>query len=239
MEPEKLVDEEGRRIDGRLWNELRPIKIQVGILKNADGSAYIEQGRSKILAAVYGPRELHPRHLALPDKAALRCRYHMAPFSTEVRKSPAPSRREIEISKVIREALEYVVFSELYPRSAIDIFIEVVQSDGGTRCTGLTAAALALADAGIPMRDLVAACAAGKVGGQIVLDLNDVEDKYGEADMPVAYLPNLGEVVLLQMNGVLEPDEFDEALDLAIEGCKQIYQLQRLALKQRYGVSES
>ncbi len=239
MKPEKLVDEEGRRIDGRLWNELRPIKIQVGILKNADGSAYIEQGRSKILAAVYGPRELHPRHLALPDKAALRCRYHMAPFSTEVRKSPAPSRREIEISKVIREALEYVVFSELYPRSAIDIFIEVVQSDGGTRCTGLTAAALALADAGIPMRDLVAACAVGKVSGQIVLDLNDMEDKYGEADMPVAYLPNLGEVVLLQMNGVLEPDEFDEALDLAIEGCKQIYQLQRLALKQRYGVSES
>lgn len=239
MKPEKLVDEEGRRIDGRLWNELRPIKIQVGILKNADGSAYIEQGRSKILAAVYGPRELHPRHLALPDKAALRCRYHMAPFSTEVRKSPAPSRREIEISKVIREALEYVVFSELYPRSAIDIFIEVVQSDGGTRCTGLTAAALALADAGMPMRDLVAACAVGKVSGQIVLDLNDMEDKYGEADMPVAYLPNLGEVVLLQMNGVLEPDEFDEALDLAIEGCKQIYQLQRLALKQRYGVSES
>ncbi|MEM2092290.1 MAG: exosome complex exonuclease Rrp41, partial [Candidatus Bathyarchaeia archaeon] len=188
----------------------------------------------KILAAVYGPREVHPRHLALPDRALLRCRYHMAPFSVEERKSPAPSRREIELSKVIKEALEPAVFLEKFPRTSIDIFIEVLQADGGTRCAGTTVAALALADAGIPMRDLVVACAAGKVDGVLVLDLNDLEDKEGEADLPVAYMPNLGLVSLLQMDGLLTIEEFKQALNLAIEGCKQIYKLQKEALKAKY-----
>lgn len=230
----KLIDENGLRVDGRKPNELRPIKMEVSVLSNADGSAYIEQGKSKILAAVYGPREVHPRHLALPDRALLRCRYHMAPFSVEERKSPAPSRREIELSKVIRQALEPAVFLEKFPRTSIDIFIEVLQADGGTRCAGTTAAALALADAGIPMKDLVVACAAGKVDGILVLDLNDIEDKEGEADLPVAYMPNLGVVSLLQMDGLLTIDEFKQALNMAIEGCKQIYKMQKEALKAKY-----
>jgi len=232
--PERLIDENMLRVDGRRWNELRPIKLEVGILSNADGSAYIEQGRSKILAAVYGPRELHPRHLALPDRAMLRCRYHMAPFSVEERKSPAPSRREIELSKVIREALEPTIFLELYPRTAIDLYIEILQADGGTRCAGITVASLALADAGIPMRDLVVACAAGKVDGQIVLDLNDVEDKLGEADVPLAMMPSLGAITLLQMDGMLTVEEFEQAINLAMEGCRQIYKLQKEALKAKY-----
>jgi exosome complex component RRP41 len=231
---EKLVDRKGLRLDGRRPDELRPIKIEVGVLSNADGSAYIEQGKNKILAAVYGPKELHPKHLALPDRMVLRCRYHMAPFSVQERKSPAPSRREIELSKVIREALEPAVFVEYYPRTAVDIFIEVLQADGSTRCTSITAASLALADAGVPMRDLVAACSAGKVEDLIVLDLNDVEDKVGSADVPVAYMPNLAAITLLQMDGILTPEEFEEAVKLAIEGCRKIYIMQKEALKARY-----
>jgi exosome complex component RRP41 len=231
---EKLVDRKGLRLDGRRPDELRPIKIEVGVLSNADGSAYIEQGKNKILAAVYGPKELHPKHLALPDRMVLRCRYHMAPFSVQERKSPAPSRREIELSKVIREALEPAVFVEYYPRTAVDIFIEVLQADGSTRCTSITAASLALADAGVPMRDLVAACSAGKVEDLIVLDLNDVEDKVGSADVPVAYMPNLAAITLLQMDGILTPEEFEEAVKLAIEGCRKIYVMQKEALKARY-----
>ena len=232
--PEKLIDENGIRVDGRKLDELRPIKIEVNVLGNADGSAYIEQGKNKILAAVYGPKEVHPRHLALPDRALLRCRYHMAPFSVEERKSPAPSRREIEISKVIREALSPSVFVEYYPRTSIDIFIEVLQADGGTRCAGITAASLALADAGIPMRELVAACAAGKVEGHLVLDMNGSEDNRGEADVPLALMPNLNAVTLLQMNGMLTADEFEQVVNLALKGCEQVYALQKEALKARY-----
>ena len=230
----KLIMEDGRRIDGRKPNELRPIRMQVGVLYNANGSALVEYGNTKVLAAVYGPREPQQRHMALPYRAIIRCRYHMAPFSTHERKSPAPSRREIELSKVIREALEPVVMTEMFPRTSIDIFIEVLNADGGTRTASVTAASLALADAGIPMRDLVAGVAVGKVNGVLVLDINEAEDMYGEADMPVAAAPSLGLITLLQLNGVLTPDEFKKALDMALNGINKIYQMQKETLKKKY-----
>jgi len=234
--PVRLLDENGLRVDGRKFDELRPLKMEVGTLDKADGSAYVEHGRNKILAAVYGPREAHPKHIALADRAVVRCRYHMAPFSTDERKSPAPSRRELELSKVIREALEPAIMSEYYPRSTIDIFIEVLQADAGTRCAGITAAALALADAGIPMRELVAGCAAGKIDGKVVLDLSDVEDKQGEADLPVALMPKSNVIGLLQMDGSLTEDEFKQALDMSTDACRRIYEMQRETLRQKYHV---
>jgi exosome complex component RRP41 len=233
---EKLIDKKGIRSDGRKADELRPLKLQVGVLSNADGSAYIEHGKNKILAAAFGPREMHPKHLAMPDRMVLRCRYHMAPFSVQERKSPAPSRREVELSKVIKEALEPALFPELYPRTGVDVFVEVLQADGGTRCASITAAALAIADAGVPMRDLVVACAAGKVEETIVLDLYDAEDKLGAADVPVAYMPNLNAVTLLQMDGILSAEEFEKALSMAMDGCKKIYEMQKEALKTKYMV---
>ena len=118
---EKLIDKKGIRLDGRKVDELRPVKMEVGVLPNADGSAYLEQGRNKILVGVYGPKEAHPRHIAQQDRAVIQCRYHMAPFSVDERKSPAPSRRDVELSKVIREALEPAVFLEYYPLSLIHI----------------------------------------------------------------------------------------------------------------------
>ncbi|BEP18483.1 exosome complex exonuclease Rrp41 [Pyrofollis japonicus] len=222
------------RIDGRLPEQLRPIRIEVGVLGNADGSALVEYGATRVLAAVYGPREAHPRHMALPDRAIIRCRYHMAPFSTEERKTPAPTRREVELSKVIREALESVVITEMYPRTSIDVYMEVLQSDGGTRTAAITAASLALADAGIAMRDLVAGVAVGKVDGVLVLDINEIEDNYAEADMPVAMAPSLDKVLLLQLNGVLSHEEFIKALELARKGILEIYRLQKEALRKKY-----
>ncbi|MFH0847905.1 MAG: exosome complex exonuclease Rrp41 [archaeon] len=230
----ELINKDGKRIDGRGLYDLRPIKLEVGLLDKADGSALLVQGKNRILAAVYGPREAHPKHIALPHRAVLRCRYHMAPFSVDERKSPAPSRREQEISKVIREALEPAVLSEYYPRTTIDLFVEVLQSDGGSRCAGINAASLAIADAGIPMKGLVAACAAGKIAGRVALDMSDTEDKQGDADLPVAYIPRTDRVSLLQMDGTLSQEEFDEALSLAIKACKEIHVQQQAALKEKY-----
>lgn len=229
-----LIAEDGTRIDGRKPDELRPVRISVGVLKNANGSALVEYGKTKVIAAVYGPREAVPRHISMPDRAVLRVRYHMAPFSTEERKSPAPTRREIELSKVIREALESVVFTQLFPRTGIDIFIEVLQADGGTRTAGLTAASLALADAGIPMKDLVVGVAIGKVNGVLVVDINEAEDEHGEADLPIGIAPNLGEIVLFQLNGVLSRDEIKTALELAFKASEQIYKVAKEALHRKY-----
>lgn len=229
-----LLDENGIRCDGRKINEPRRIMIKAGVLKNANGSAYIEFGENKILAGVFGPRDVHPKHLANTDRGILRCRYHMQPFSVSERKNPAPSRREIEISKVIKEALEPAVMLESFPRTVVDVFIEILQADGGSRCAALDAAAVALADAGIPMRDMVSACAAGKVADTIVLDINNEEDQEGQADMPVAYMPNLGKVTLLQLDGVLTAEEYEKCVNTAVDGCKLVYEVQKNALREKF-----
>jgi exosome complex component RRP41 len=238
MSKRKRRTKKKKRYDGREPNELRPIKIESGVLPNADGSAYIEMGRNKIVVGVFGPREMHPKRLAKPNMATLRCRYHMAPFSVDPRRSPAPSRRDNEISMVMRYALEPAVFLERYPRSVIDVYAEILEADGGTRTACINAATVALVDAGIPMRDLVASCAAGKIDDQLVLDLGDYEDKEGQADIPVAYMSKLEKVTLLQMDGIVSTEEFEKCVDLAIDGCRQIYEMQREALKKKYGLDE-
>ena len=229
-----LLDENGKRSDGRTVNETRKVMIKAGVLKNANGSAYIEFGENKILAGIYGPRDVHPKHLSNPDTGILRCRYHMSPFSVGERKNPAPSRREVEISKVIKEALEPAVILDQFPRTVVDIFLEILQADGGTRCAALAAASVALADAGIPMRDMVSACAAGKVADTVILDVNNEEDQAGQADMPMGYMPNLKKITLLQLDGVLTPEEYKKCVEVGIDGCNQVYEIQKKALEEKY-----
>ena len=231
--PEKLIVD-GKRLDGRGPFDMRSIKFTAGVLKRADGSCYLEFGGNKVMAAVYGPREVHPRHMQNASRAIVRYRYNMASFSVEERKRPGPDRRSIEISKVSREALEGVVMEELYPRSAIDVFVEILQADAGSRVAGINAASVALADAGIPMKCLVSAVAVGKIDGEVVLDLNKDEDNYGSADLPIA-MNQFGEITLCQMDGHLTEEEFSRAMDMAVEGCKKIHELQKQALIDKYG----
>jgi exosome complex component RRP41 len=231
-----LLSPEGLRIDGRKLNELRPLSIRAGALHQADGSAFVEWGANKVLAAVYGPREVHPRHLQQNHKAVIQCKYNMAAFSVDERKRPGLDRRSQEISKVIGEAFESVVFAEEFPRTSIDVYIEVLQANAGTRCAGLVAASVALADAGIPMADLLPAVAVGKVGGAIALDLKKEEDNFGEADLPMALVPQSGRLVLLQMEGHMTEPELSQALDLGVQGCRDIYEKMKQALRDRYAV---
>jgi exosome complex component RRP41 len=232
--PEKLFREDGKRLDGRDKNELRPIKMEVGVISNADGSAYLEWGNNKIYAAVYGPREVHPHHLAKPDRGILRVFYRMATFSVFERKRPAPGRREKEISMIISDCIEPVLFLELYPGTAFEVFIEVMDADGGTRCASTTVAALALADAGVPMKSLVTSVAVGKIDGQLVTDLSGIEDKAGEADLPCAITWFNEELSLLQFDGDMSIDELNESLLNARNALNDIHQIQLEALKSKY-----
>ncbi|MFX0187519.1 MAG: exosome complex exonuclease Rrp41 [Candidatus Hodarchaeota archaeon] len=232
--PDNLFREDGKRLDGRDKNELRDIKMQVGILKNADGSAYIEWGNNKIFAAVFGPREVHPHHLAKPDRGILRVFYRMATYSVFERKRPAPGRREKEISMIIADCLEPVLFLELYPGTAFEIFIEVIDADGGTRCASTTVASLALADAGVPMKSMVTAIAVGKIDGELVVDLSGIEDKAGEADLPIAITWYNNGISLLQFDGDMDLEEIDKTLSLAKEAADKIYKIQVAALKNKY-----
>ncbi len=230
----KLINEDGTRIDGRTAEELRPIKIETDVLNRADGSAMIEWGGNKIMVAVYGPREAYPKHTQDINKAIVKARYNMAAFSVDERKRPGPDRRSVEISKVISEALAASIMVERFPRSQIDVFIEVLQADAGTRIAGITAASVAVAAAGIPMRDFVVGCTAGKVEGRIVLDLSKEEDNFGQADLPMAVLPGSDRVVLMQMDGDLSVDEFNQATEMILRATKRINQIQREALTTKY-----
>ncbi|MFX0087886.1 MAG: exosome complex exonuclease Rrp41, partial [Candidatus Hodarchaeota archaeon] len=124
-EKNSLLLEDGRRLDGRQLHELRPIAMRTGVLERADGSCYLTWGNNKIICAVYGPRELHPKHLAHPDKAIVRVEYRLATFSVDERKSPAPRRREYELSKIISESINSIIFLEKFPNGTVDVFITV------------------------------------------------------------------------------------------------------------------
>ncbi|PIA49166.1 hypothetical protein AQUCO_01300197v1 [Aquilegia coerulea] len=219
----EFVSPEGLRLDGRRPMEMRQIRGEVGAVSKADGSAIFEMGNTKVIAAVYGPREVQNRGQQMSDQALVRCEYSMANFSTGDRmRKPKGDRRSIEISLVIRQTMEACIMTHLMPRSQIDIFVQVLQADGGTRSACINAATLALADAGIPMRDLVTSCSAGYLNSTPLLDLNYIEDSAGGPDVTVGILSKLDKVTLLQMDAKLPMDIFENVMQLAVEGCKAI-----------------
>ncbi|MBU0953574.1 MAG: exosome complex exonuclease Rrp41 [Nanoarchaeota archaeon] len=223
-----------KRKDNRKADVIRPISIQVGVIPNANGSAMVSIGRTTAIAAVYGPRELHPRRLQIANKGVLRTIYSMLPFSVDERIRPGPSRRSSEICKVTRQALEPALYLEEFPKATIDVYINILQADAGTRTAGINAASAALADAGIPMRDLVGSMAAGKIGDDIVLDLEGKEEEETDCDLPVAYMPNSKKITLLQFDGDMPPADVKKVVKLAIKGCEIMYEKQKEALRDKW-----
>jgi len=226
-----------KRFDGRKFDELRPIEAKAGIIKRADGSAMFKIGKTIAYAAVYGPRSLYPKFLQNPKEGIIRVNYAMMPFSgAGERVKSGPSRRAKEISMVIEKALLPVLDLEEFPNAVVDVFIELPQTDAGTRCAGICAASIALADAGVPMKDLVAAVSVGRVDDKIVVDLNYDEEAYeGQvADIPVAMIQRTGEITLLQMDGDISKQDLIKALKLGREKLKEIFEIQKNALKEKY-----
>ncbi len=229
-----------KRADGRKFDEMRKIEAKVGVIKRADGSAEFRFGNTWAIAAVYGPREMYPRFLQDPSKGTLRCNYNMMPFSSKGdRVRPGGSRRSKEISMVTKKALLPVLNLEDYPNAVVDVFIELPETEAGSRTAGINAAAMALADAGMLMKDLVASVSVGRVDDKIVVDLDYTEESYEGgpvADIPMAVLPSTGEISLLQMDGLLSKEQFAEAIKMGKEACKKIYEIQKKALKEKFNV---
>jgi exosome complex component RRP41 len=224
-----------KRSNNRKFDEMRPIKAKVGVIKRADGSAMFQIGDTIAIAAVYGPRELHPRFMQNQETGILRCNYDMASFSVSDRKRPGPSRRSTEISLVTAKSLMPVLDLTPYPNTVIDVFIEIVQANAGTRCAGICAASMALAHAGIPMKDLVCAVSVGKAGDKVLMDLDkEEEDIEGATDIPVAMTARDKEVTLLQLDGSVSKAELIKAIELAKKGADEIAHVQRKALKELY-----
>lgn len=222
------------RPDGRAANQMRNLSVEVGILDRADGSSRVELGENLAIASVFGPRELHPKHSSYPDRAVVRVNYRMATFSVTDYKRSFPSRREKEISKVLSDAFESVVLTKLYPRSAVDVHVQIFQSDGGTRTAAAIAISAALADAGIPMRDLTGGIASGIYDDNVVLDLSGHEDMKGTGDMPILYSPNVDEISLFQLDGLFTFEQFKEAFISSRDAIKSVVETIQDALKKKY-----
>ena len=225
-----------KRPDGRKFNELREIKAKVGVVPNADGSAMFAFGDTVAIAAVYGPRKLHPQHMQNPKTGILRCNYDLLSFSVYERKKPGPSRRSKEISKVTEWALAPALDLESFQNTVVDVEIYILQADAGTRTAGINAASMALAHAGIPMKDLICSVAVGKNDKQLIVDLTKEEEDYhegeGATDFAFAKLANTDDFTLLQMDGKLQPHLVNELTKLVSETSEKIYEAQKKALKE-------
>ncbi len=232
MTPAKAI----KRPSGRKYNELRPITAKIGVVPNADGSAMFAFGDTLAIAAVYGPRQLHPQHMQNPAKGILRCNYDLLSFSVSERKRPGPNRRAQEISKVTEWALLPVLELENFPNTVVDVHIYILQADAGTRTAGINAASLALAHAGLPMKDLICSVALGKLDTELIVDVDkaeeDFEDGEGATDFPIAKMANSDRYTLLQLDGKIPPEQVKDVLELAEEACKQIYEVQKKTLKE-------
>lgn len=232
-----------KRTDGRKNDELRsPIVAKVGVVDNADGSAMFQIGKTIAIAAVYGPKQMHPQHKQDPAKGVLRCTYNMSSFSVEDRIRPGPSRRSMEISEITSWALEPVLMLEKYPGTVIDVHINIIQADAGTRCAGINAASMALAHAGIPMKNLVSSVSVGKIDKTLVLDLDKYEDSEfdegeGSTDIPVSMT---GDKLLthIQLDGQIDVKQLKEVIKMAEKSCEELLEVQKAALKASLGNEE-
>jgi len=225
-----------KRESGRGATEIRPMMAKVGVIPNADGSAIFAFGDTVAIAAVYGPRQLHPQHMQDPSTGILRCNYDLLSFSVSDRKKPGPSRRSQEISKVTEWALSPVVDLEGFPNTVIDVQIYILQADAGTRTAGINAASLALAHAGIPMRNLICSISVGKLDKDLVVDVDKSEEDFkggeGPTDFPIAKIANTDEYTLLQLDGKIQPEVVKKILKIADKACEEVYEVQKKALKE-------
>jgi exosome complex component RRP41 len=232
---------EFKRPDGRDIKEMRETEAKVGIIPNADGSAMFRTGKTIAIAAVYGPKKMHPQHKQNPATGQIRCEYNMVSFSVDDRIRPGRNRRAMEISEITKWALEPSVILEKYPNQVIDVHINIIQADAGTRCAGINAASLALAHAGVPMKDLVSSVSVGKLDKTLVVDLTkeeeDFEEGEGPTDIPIS-MTSSGKITHMQLDGKIGVKQLQESIDLAKEACEKIYEIQKKALKDAVDVED-
>lgn len=229
----EYISLDGLRIDGRRTPEVRKIRCALGALARADGSAYYEQGNTRVLAAVYGPREPTSRGDIVHDKAIVKCEFSTAMFaSTARRRTWKGDRRSTSAATVVQKVFEGVILLQSYPKSQIDIYVQILQNDGGTLVAAINAASLALINAGVGMSDFVVACSVGYVDNVFVVDPNSLECAADRPEVTLAMMSHSGKICSCQLDSKLPDGEsFEKALNHATSGAKQIFQVLEYELR--------
>ena len=221
---------EGYRIDGRRKDEPRSIIAKLGGVEAADGSASLSMGNTRVIAYVYGPIHNKTRG-GNQDGATVTCEYSTATFSTLDRKSRSKGdRKSNERSHWLQKTFEAAIMRHLYPRSQIDIYVEVLQADGGEVSAAINAISLALVDAGIPMGEFVTATTVGMIRGNVLVDLNNAEENAGGVTLLCALFNRSKKVSMLELDSKLQVAAFNQLFEAAEEACGSIAQTLRATM---------
>jgi len=219
-----LISEHGYRKDGRKAPQIRNISSRMAVYSQADGSAYFEQGNTKVLCAVYGPHEARQRSRVSEDKCLVNCQYSMATFSTVERKlRPRGDRRSSAFTRILERTFGSVLLTNLYPRSQIDIFCEVLQADGGHLAACINAATLALADAGVPMQGLTSAAQCGWSEGTVCMDLSAMEEGDMVPRVTVATVSGGEHMVLVELHNRIHHERLSQLLKAGRQAAAQVH----------------
>lgn len=222
------------RNDGRRVHELRRIRSRFNLFPKVDGSAYLEQGQTKVIGIVYGPRERMNSGGANAepnDLSIIKCSFSQASFATTERKDPTfkGDRKSMEISLALKQIFESTILRHLYPRTQIDLAIEVIQSDGGLFSACVNVLSLALIDAGIAVSDFVVSCNAALIQHQYFQDLNYQEENSSTSsnypNLTIAYMPRTKKLNFIQLECKLPLVEFERLIKTAKKGCEQVYEI--------------
>ncbi|VUZ44960.1 unnamed protein product, partial [Hymenolepis diminuta] len=180
-----------RRVDGRKTTELRMIQCEF-LPGMADGSVLLQQGNTKITASVFGPHPCNVKADEIPDEVFITCKYNRPPFintSGTRQKHSQSDKVSAEYAMTVEEIFTALVRGSIYPNAQIDIFIEVLQSDGSEFSTAVNASSLALMAAGIEMIDFAVASTVGFYGSRLFADLCRYEENSRVTRVTVVCLP--------------------------------------------------
>lgn len=222
----ELYSPEGMRVDGRRWNELRRFECKINThATSADGSSYVEQGNSKIICMVHGPMEPKLRSQIDANKANIEVNISIANFATFQRKKRLKNeKRVVEMKTAIENTVEQSIISKLYPRTTIQISLQVLTQDGGLLAGMMNATTLALVDAGISMYDYVSSISAGLYDQYPLLDLNTLEE-HDMSYLTIGVIGKLEKLALLMLENKMPLDKLEPVLVLAIAGGHRIREL--------------
>lgn len=183
------------------------------------------------MIGVYGPRQ-NERRTVFRDNGCINCEFKLPTLPKTQQLIFQQAQEERELSAIIETALESVVETSTFPKLVLDVYCEVLTAGGSEVAVAITAAALAIADAGVEMRDLVTACSVSKLRGVLVLDPTEQETYREDGGVLLAATGMSGEVAQLVTRGKWGDGELKEALELCLGGCGQLDAAAREALKE-------
>ena len=236
------------RLDGRAFDQLRPVRITRGFTSNPAGSVLVEFGNTRVMCTA-SVEEGVPRFKKDSGEGWLTAEYAMLPSATHERMPRESMKGKVkgrthEISRLVGRSLRAAVDLEELGENTIQLDCDVLQADGGTRTASITGAYVALADAiahlkaegvvpGEPLLDPIAAVSVGIIDGEICLDLPYEEDSRAEVDLNVV-MQESGDFVEIQgtgEHGLFGREDLNEMLDVAQKGCRELIAAQKAALE--------